>query len=73
MANHADMMIPVMELSPLYHTVKLIPYHMNSPFQHENMQLETLILEAKKTCHNYPLFYISLIIARNIFCLKDFL
>jgi len=54
MANHADMMIPFMGLSYLYHS-----YHMNSPSQHENMQLETCILEAKKTYHNCPLFYIA--------------
>jgi len=67
------MVIPFMEISYLYHTVKLIPYHMNSTFQHENMQLETLILEAKKTYHTYSLFCMSLIIARNISFLIDLL
>lgn len=67
------MVITFMEISYLYHTVKLIPYHMNSPFQHENMQLKTLILEAKKTYHDYPLFCMSLIIDRNISFLKDLL
>ena len=46
---------------------------MNSTFQHENMQLETLILEAKKTYHTYSLFCMSLIIARNISFLIDLL
>lgn len=35
-------MIPFMASSYLYHTFKLITYHVNSPSQHKNMQLEAV-------------------------------